>query len=92
MPGKGLLSSLTNKAQQALSQTPLAGKLGPLTDQPAASSTTGAPSKPTGAPTSEQQAAAYTTPAQEQSGTLSGRHYGLETISHQLRSLQVQYS
>ena len=34
----------------------------------------------------------YAAPAQEQSGTLSGRHHGLEALSHQIRTVKAQYS
>ena len=52
-----------------------------------------------GAPPTEGQPTAhgqvqgqYTAPVQEQSGTLSGRHHGLEALSHQIRSVKAQYS
>lgn len=109
MPGKGLLSSLADKAQAAIATTPLAGKVSvPGATDPAASAA-GANSGAGGATAAAAAAGAgayggrpssevghgqphYTAPAQEQSGTLGGRHYGLEAIHHQLRSWQVQHS
>jgi hypothetical protein len=83
MPGKGLFSSLTDKAQAAIAASPLAGKI------PTGSSLAATSEAP--AATTTQQSV-HVPPTQEQSGTLSGRHPGLEAIQHQLRTLQVQYS
>lgn len=88
MPGKGLLSSLADKAQAAIATSPLASKL------PAGSGhhdATAAGADPRKSSDTHHQAG-YVPPAQEQSGTLGGRHHGLETIQHHLRTLQVQYS
>jgi hypothetical protein len=88
MPGKGLLSSLADKAQAAIATTPLAGKLPTGSGQHDATAAGAHP--PAGSDAQHQEG--YAHPGQEQSGTLSGRHYGLETIQHHLRTLQVQYS
>jgi hypothetical protein len=80
MPGKGLFSSLTDKAQAAIAASPLAGKI------PTGSTT----DSPTAAATSQQPG--HAPPTQDQSGAFSGRYPGLEAIQHQLRTLQVQYS
>jgi len=87
MPGKGLLSSLTDKAQAAIATSPLAGKL-PGSSQSDAT----APGAHAPAVSDTQHQAGHGTAAQEQPGFLSGRHYGLETIQHHLRTLQVQYT
>ncbi|PVG00768.1 hypothetical protein CPB86DRAFT_754314 [Serendipita vermifera] len=86
MPGKSLISSLTEKAQ-ALAGTALGGKH-PAGHDDAST----AASSDHHAPSTVQNQPGYAPPAQEQAGTLSGRHYGLESIQHHLRSLQVQYS
>ncbi|KAG8758723.1 hypothetical protein FRC14_007510 [Serendipita sp. 396] len=80
---KGFLSSIADKAQAVI-----AGKLGSSGSSAHghSDSTSSVPPPATGAQ------APYNPPAQEQSGSLSGRHHGLETIQHHLRSLQVQYS
>jgi len=83
MPGKGLLASLTDKAQAAIAASPLAGKI------PTGSSQAGTDDTP--AATTTQQTA-HVPPTQDQSSPLSGRYPGLEAIQHQLRTLQVQYS
>lgn len=83
MPGKGLFSSLTDKAQAAIAASPLAGKIPTGTSLAATGDTPAA--------TSTQQPG-HVPPTQEQSGTLSGRYPGLEAFQHQLRTLQVQYS
>jgi hypothetical protein len=88
MPGKSLISSLTEKAQ-AIAGTALGSKHPAGTGHDDAST---AASSDTHAPSTVQNQPGYAPPSQEQSGTLSGRHYGLETIQHHLRSLQVQYS
>ena len=83
----GILSSLVGKAQSAIATSPLASKLpagGAHQDATAAGRTS------TSSDTHHQPG--YAPPSQEQSGSLSGRHHGLETIQHHLRSLQVQYS
>ncbi|CCA70155.1 hypothetical protein PIIN_04094 [Serendipita indica DSM 11827] len=79
MPGKGLIASLTDKAQAALASA--SGKTSSQQSHDSASTATATPGQ-----------SSYAAPTQEQSGTLSGRHHGLESISHTLRSLQVQYS
>ena len=46
-----------------------------------------------GQPTAQGNAQSqYAAPAQEQSGTLGGRHHGLEALSHQIRTVKAQYS
>ncbi|KIM33794.1 hypothetical protein M408DRAFT_325395 [Serendipita vermifera MAFF 305830] len=81
MSGKGLLSSLTDKAQAVLGKLPAGSGHHDTTEAGGRTSTS--------SDTHHQQ---NYVPPQEQSGTLSGRHHGLETIQHTLRSLQVQYS
>lgn len=97
MSGKSLLSSLADKAQAAIAASPLAGKISlPGTTDDAvggASTTDGAAGSARPSTDGGHQGQPHYVPAsQEQSGTLGGRHYGLETLHHQLRSLQVQYS
>ena len=72
----GLLSSFAGKAQ---------GFLG-------GSSSTGAPPAEGQSAAQGQAQGQYAAPVQEQSGTLSGRHPGLEALSHQIRSVKAQYS
>ena len=88
MPGKGLLSSLADKAQAAIATSPLASKFPAGTGQHDAT----AAGVHSPASSDAQHQAGYAAPVQEQSGTLGGRHHGLETIQHHLRTLQVQYS
>lgn len=46
-----------------------------------------------GQPTPHGQAQGqHPAPVQEQSGTLSGRHHGLEALSHQIRSAKAHYT
>jgi hypothetical protein len=88
MPGKGLLSSLADKAQAAIATSPLASKFPAGSGQHDATAAGAHPP----ASSDAQYQTGYAAPAQEQSGTLGGRHHGLETIQHHLRTLQVQYS
>ncbi|KAG8832124.1 hypothetical protein FRC17_001995 [Serendipita sp. 399] len=86
MSNKGFFSSIADKAQAALASG--TSKLGGSGSSAHGHSESVSAAQP---PATGAQAP-YAPPAQEQSGTLSGRHHGLETIQHHLRSLQVQYS
>lgn len=82
----GFFASLTDKAKT------LAAKL----DQPSANKESqavqGAPSTVPGSGKDSVASPSSGAANVEQSGSLSGRHHGIELLSHQFNSLKAQYS